>query len=182
MNLLTALDTKFFLIINRLPHTPVSDFIFIFLSHIGSLGIVWFIIGFLLLIMEKKRDILCMVRLICAGVMSFLTVEFVFKPWFGRLRPTQELGAIILGVDLSNSYSFPSGHAAIAWACAFVLARKKPKWRWGLYLLAFFISFSRVFIGKHFPLDVIVGGLLGLGIGEIAIRIITSPLGIMKKC
>ena len=181
MNFITTLDTYLFLVINHLPHTSLTDFTGVFLSHIGSFGFIWFMIGILYIVLDKKHNFVVAKLLMLAGAISFISTELVFKPWFGRLRPAEELGAIILGVDLSSSYSFPSGHATIGWACAKVLSHKKPQWRFGFYTLAFLISFSRVFIGKHYPLDVIAGGLLGFGIGSIVLRFFRASVDIIGK-
>ena len=59
--------------------------------------------------------------------------------------------------------------AATAWAMAFVLSREEPKLTFWFYLLAILISISRIYLGVHYPSDVLGGAILGLGIGWIAI-------------
>lgn len=174
---LLTMDRQFFLLINHLPHNALLDTINLLLSGIGTAGLVWFILGVILILKEEKKDLPTRASLrrsqaghwflapiIAAGATSWVLVEKIIKPWVARARPSPEIGAMIIG-DGRSDFSFPSGHATIAWAMAVVLSRKEPKLRWLFYTLALLISFSRVYLGKHFPSDVIAGGFLGFGIG-----------------
>jgi undecaprenyl-diphosphatase len=76
---------------------------------------------------------------------------------------------------LPATYSFPSGHAMVSFACATVLALAVPRLRWQLYALATLISFSRVYVGVHYPLDVLAGAVLGVAIA-IALRMLAAVL------
>jgi undecaprenyl-diphosphatase len=65
-------------------------------------------------------------------------------------------------VDLPATFSFPSGHATVSFACATVLAFAIPRFVVPLYALAALIAFSRVYVGVHYPTDVIAGAVLGI--------------------
>jgi undecaprenyl-diphosphatase len=67
-------------------------------------------------------------------------------------------------VALPHSGSFPSGHATTAFACATVLAVLEPRLRVPAFLLAAAIAYSRLYLGVHYPLDVLAGALLGVAI------------------
>lgn len=166
-------DDQLFFLINHLPHNAVLDALFLTLSGVGTAGIIWFLLAVWLFVREEKKDHWFFAPLLSAGAVSWLFVEQILKPLIARPRPAEYVGAIILEAASNGSFSFPSGHATIAWALAPILAEKEPRWRWGLYALAFLISFSRIYIGKHFPLDVAVGGLLGWIIGKGALHITT---------
>lgn len=90
------------------------------------------------------------------------------------------MGAIIIGSN-DNSYAFPSGHATIAFAMAYLLAHNEPRRRWIFYLLAILISFSRIYLGKHYPLDVLIGSVLGLVIGWAVITLYNKMHGQIKR-
>ena len=77
--------------------------------------------------------------------------------------------------SLPATYSFPSGHATVSFACATVLALAVPRLRVPLYALAALISFSRVYVGVHYPFDVLAGAVLGVAIA-IALRMLAEAL------
>jgi len=72
-------------------------------------------------------------------------------------------------VHVPHDHSFPSGHAATSFACATTLALAFPRLAAPLYLLAAAIAYSRVYVGVHYPLDVLGGAVLGIAVA-IALR------------
>lgn len=78
--------------------------------------------------------------------------------------------------ELSSSYSFPSGHSQEIGAVSFTLAAyfKKKKFWIIAAIVTLLVMYSRVFLGVHWPLDVLVGGLLGLGIGVLGHYLFTK--------
>lgn len=167
MERLLILDQQIFLIINHLPHTELTNALALAISGIGTAGLIWFIITALLFIKEEKKDQWFFLPSLFAGGTSWALVELILKPLVARVRPTELMGAIIVG-PASHDFSMPSGHATIACAMATMLAHKEPKWRWIFFTLAILISLSRIYLGKHFPLDVIIGGMIGWGIGYLS--------------
>ena len=78
-------------------------------------------------------------------------------------------------LESPSTYSFPSGHATVSFACATVLALAVPRLRVPVFVLAALISFSRVYVGVHYPFDVLAGAVLGVGIA-IALRTLAAAL------
>ena len=102
-----------------------------------------------------------------AATVSFFVasaLNFVLKDLVGRDRPPEAMGFDPL-VGVPGSPSFPSGHAMTAFATAAVVAVLAPRLRWPVLALAALIGFSRVYLGVHFWIDVLVGSLFGLAIG-----------------
>jgi undecaprenyl-diphosphatase len=68
-------------------------------------------------------------------------------------------------ISLPSGSSFPSGHTATSFACATVLSFFVPRAAPVFYLLALAIGFSRIYVGVHWPLDVLGGIVLGVAVG-----------------
>lgn len=160
------IDDRLFLSINHLPHTPIFDTVALTLSGIGNAGLIWFFLGVLLFIREERKDFWFFVPIAMAGAIAGIVVE-ILKQILARPRPTELLDAIV--VSSAHGYSFPSGHATMAFALATVLSAKEPKWRWWFFILAVLISLSRIYMGVHYPLDVIGGAMIGWAIGRLSI-------------
>ena len=92
----------------------------------------------------------------------------ILKPFFERIRPSHlNLEGINLLTSKGGKWSMPSNHAANMFSLAIVLSYFYKKYKPLLFLLAILISFSRVYVGVHFPGDVIVGGFIGVFISSI---------------
>jgi membrane-associated phospholipid phosphatase len=91
-------------------------------------------------------------------------LNYVIKGVFDRSRPPEAIGFEAL-VGVPGSPSFPSGHAMSAFAVAGAIALIAPRLRVPVLTLAAAIAFSRVYLGVHFWIDVLVGSALGLAIG-----------------
>lgn len=78
-------------------------------------------------------------------------------------------------VAVPHDHSFPSGHAATSFACATTLAFAVPRLAVPLYLLAAAIAYSRVYVGVHYPLDVLGGAVLGLAVATALRLLVRGP-------
>jgi membrane-associated phospholipid phosphatase len=97
-------------------------------------------------------------------------LDNVLKDLIERPRPRAVLGGdIVLRDTGATGFGFPSGHTTTAFALAAVLHPLLPgRWRWVAWLLAAAVGIARIYVGAHFPMDVIGGAALGVAIGGVA--------------
>jgi undecaprenyl-diphosphatase len=129
---------------------------------VGSIGAVWAAIALALALLQRRPALFLLVG---AGVLTAdmlsLGLKYVTareRPYVGNPEPEPLIGT---SLDLS----FPSGHAATAFAGATILAAYAPRQTVPLLVLAALVSWSRVYVGVHYPLDILVGALLGTAVG-----------------
>lgn len=173
MDVLLEIDRQVFLFINHLPHTPFFVSLMLFFSVTGMTTAIWFVLGLVLVLLEKKKDLKSVIFILCPLLLSLalshVLANLTLKPLIGRLRPNFVLPqTLLLGPPLSG-FSFPSGHATYSFAAASVLGKKRRGLKVFFYLLAALIAFSRIYIGVHYPLDVLVGAVLGVLIGKVSV-------------
>jgi undecaprenyl-diphosphatase len=104
-----------------------------------------------------------------AGIVACATTCIVIaicKSIWNRPRPILTLFDVRVVGDPLFTKSFPSGHTLTAWAVAVACSTFAPKLRFVLFPLAVFVGISRVYVGDHFPLDVIFGALIGAIVGK----------------
>ncbi len=104
-----------------------------------------------------------------AMLLAFLINDVTLKPLVHRLRPYQRDASVSVIGPAPTDYSFPSGHAAATFAAAVALSRAWPAGTVAWYLLAALISYSRLYLGVHYPSDVVAGALVGLACGWFAV-------------
>ena len=96
----------------------------------------------------------------------------ILKDAFDRLRPALADPAITALVATPDSPSFPSVHSATAFAAATAVGPFAPRLRWPLLALAAIVALSRVYLGVHYWLDVLVGATLGVVVGLAAAALV----------
>jgi undecaprenyl-diphosphatase len=131
---------------------------------------VWIAIA-LVLALLGRRPTLLLVVLVADGIADLLALAIkrvvdVQRPAFRYAEPKAL-------VPVPHDHSFPSGHAATSFACATTLALAFPRLAVPLYVLAVAIAFSRVYVGVHYPLDLLGGAVLGIAIAT-ALRWLVS--------
>jgi len=138
--------------------------VFVWLSRIGGWGLVWLALGLLLAIGRRSARPFVLVLLADAAANG---VSDALKAAVGEHRPH---GYDPL-IGLPHSSSFPSGHATMSFACATVLAVLEPRTAPLLFTLAAAIAYSRLYLGVHWPVDVLAGAALGVATSLLLLAI-----------
>jgi undecaprenyl-diphosphatase len=113
--------------------------------------------------------------LVAVGVAAGLTS--LLKELFDRVRPALADRGIEALVPTPESASFPSGHAATAFAAAVAVGAFYPRFRWPLLGLAVLVGLSRIYLGVHYALDVLAGAALGIAVGLLVVLATRRLLG-----
>ena len=162
-------ELKFMEWANEWWSSPVLDQVIPWVTHLGGhIAVVIFII--FSWILTNQRRVLGRLAILY-GIQSGILYGLKFL--IQRQRPLYFLemaSKLTKGPGEILDPSFPSGHAMYAFMMATLLAHWFPKSQIIFFLLAGFIGWTRIYLGLHYPTDVIVGGLLGYGITRLFIH------------
>ena len=164
---LQAMDAFVFVQINQMPHTRLLDRFMTRLSWVMTGGNGWLLFLLLATLVDRQRGWKATRAVVPALWLATATVEHPIKKWFRRRRPFVSLIEAIIVGRKPGSYSFPSGHSAAAFAGALLLTREYPGGARGFFGLASLVAFSRIYLGVHYPGDVLSGSLLGMVLARI---------------
>ena len=146
--------------------SPVLDHVLPWLTYLGShFAFILFII--LSWIITKQRKVLRRLLLLY-GIQSF--VIYGLKFLVQRQRPLfflEVASKLSKGPGEILDPSFPSAHAAFSFMMATLLALWFPRYRIIFFIVAGFVGWTRIYLGLHYPTDVIVGALLGYGVTKL---------------
>ncbi|WP_353084908.1 phosphatase PAP2 family protein [Flavobacterium sp.] len=164
-----ALDKKLFVFLNSLG-SPTFDGLWLLITKQAYWTPFFLLLAYLLFqkIGVKKLGIVVLfiaLILLCCDT----SVEF-FKTTFERLRPCNdpELKGIIRIIHHSSTYSFFSGHASNSMATmifVYMILKKYYKYAFLIFLYPLIFAYSRIYLGVHFPVDILTGYLFGSSLG-----------------
>lgn len=162
------LDLHLFRFFNWRIHNAFFDFVMPILTDLNKQRFVLVIVAlaYVWMMIKGSRQIriallLLIVTIACTDQLS----SFVIKHMFERPRPCHVLQNVRLLVGCGSGFSFPSSHAVNNCAAAFVLAYFIPRGTWWFFGFAATVAFSRIYVGVHYPLDVLGGAIIGLMCG-----------------
>jgi undecaprenyl-diphosphatase len=168
---LTELDVALFVFLNTKLTHPVLDTVMPFVTEQEHWYPVLLGLWLAMIIWGGKRGRMAAVALVIAVALADQISSSLVKPLVGRVRPCNALPAAQcrLLVARSTAFSFTSSHAANAFAMATVVSWRISRFAPLFFLCAVAVAYSRVYVGVHYPADIIAGAVLGALLGRLAI-------------
>ncbi|MCK9481809.1 MAG: phosphatase PAP2 family protein [Bacteroidia bacterium] len=181
---LQEIDRVLYEFLNGKLHTPFLDWLMPIITNANTwIPLYVGLLGYMIYRYRKLFFIPFLGLLISFGISDPVSAKII-KPIFERTRPCNEttVKSRVVGVECRNSFSFPSSHASNHFAIAVfmtLLIGTRKRFGLGFWMIwAGVIAYSRVYVGVHYPFDIIAGAILGSFIG-LVIAIITNK--ILKK-
>ena len=140
--------------------TPAADAFFVWYTQLGNGGLVWIALSLILVLFGRTRK--AGMLALAAMLLGFVCCNLTVKPLVSRIRPWLVVEGLRTLVAEHDPNSFPSGHTCAAFAAAGIWWRSLPRsWGGTALALAVLMGVSRLYVGVHFPCDVLAGALLG---------------------
>lgn len=185
MNGLEQLDAWLFLLLNHSLVHPALDDLMVFLTKPKFSGhILLLAVSFILIRKGKDGVLVFLLVLLAVGIADF-TASGILKPLFHRVRPCFALQGVRLLIDQTRSWSFASSHAANSTAIASLVwiffwrgDAVDKVFSLVMILYALLVAFSRIYLGVHYPGDILGGIAVGLG---SATAVYTAAAWIVKN-
>lgn len=156
---------------------PFLDTVMPYISSLARHGEFWILLALVLVCFKKTRK--AGVAMGIAMACGYLIGNMGMKNLFARTRPYDVVEVDLLVAKL-HDFSFPSGHTLVSFEAATALWFYHRKWGIAAFVLAALIGLSRLYLFVHYPTDVLVGAVLGIGIG-LAACVLTDRLWRGKK-
>jgi len=164
---LAQFDLMFFIFVNVWLANPVTDFIMPIITS-DKLIVLTYIVCLAILLWKGDKQLRWMVLFsIIVVVLCDQTASSFLKKWICRPRPCHIMSDINLLVGCGAGWSMPSSHATNVFGQFFFFAFFYKRQAWILLIYAFLVAVSRVFVGVHYPGDILAGTLLGGIIGGV---------------
>ena len=166
---LIELDKVVFLLFNYILANPVTNFVMPIITDDNYLRIIFVLIGLLLLVFGDRKQRWLVLFAGITMVLTDQTAAGFLKPLIERARPCHLFAPedLNLLVGCGSGYAMPSAHAANVFGQAALISMYVRFTRWPLYLFAILVASSRVFVGVHYPGDILMGALVGVLAGKL---------------
>jgi undecaprenyl-diphosphatase len=175
-------DTALLLLINTRWVCPFADGLMLLLSSETSLIPVLVVLLAYVFYKDWRKGLLVVFGIAVAVAIVDPLAARILKPWVARVRPCHELADQVRTLtSCGGEFCFPSNHAANMAAMATVIGCRFPRLLVVGVPVALAVAYSRVYLGVHYPLDVVAGLVLGAVVGLGASGLLTHVAGFARR-
>lgn len=167
MDFLYSIDLSVLYFFNHTISTPLLDKFFSIITNVNHWYITYVILLGISFVKGSTKGKLAVLGVILLIVVTDQTGYRILKEFFARPRPCNALADVITPLGCTGSFSFPSNHSLNNFAAAMFFYRLFPRLKWILFVTASLVAISRVYLGLHYPSDILGGAVLGLAFGYI---------------
>lgn len=165
MDFLYSIDLVIFYFFNHTISAPFLDKFFSIITNVNNWYITYVILLGYCFFKGGIKGKLAVIGLLLLIITTDQTGYRLLKELFARPRPCNLLNDVLTPVGCTGSYSFPSNHALNNFAAAMFFYRLFPKLKWALFIGASLVTISRVYLGLHYPSDILGGAVIGIAFG-----------------
>jgi undecaprenyl-diphosphatase len=162
-----SLDLAVFYLFNHSLSSGFLDKFFSILTNVNNWYIAYVILLGIVFTKGGVRGKIAVLFVIFLIVATDQLGHKVIKEIFQRVRPCNALSDVIAPLGCNGTYSFPSNHALNNFAAAMFFTRLFPKFKRILFITASLVAISRVYLGLHYPSDIVGGAIIGSAFGYI---------------
>ncbi len=164
------IDAQILLFIQQYIRQDMMNWFWKGITFLGDAGWFWIVLGVVLLIPKKTRK--AGTTALLALIIGSIVTNLALKTAVARVRPYDAVEGLVPLVKKLRDYSFPSGHTCASFSCAVVYYKMYPDIKGkGAMVLAVLIGLSRLYVGVHYPTDVLGGAIVGWLSAILALQI-----------
>ncbi len=167
MEVFYSIDLAIFYFFNHTISTGFLDKFFSIITNVNNWYIAYIILLGILFFKGGRKGKIAVLGIIILITVTDQTGYKLLKEFFERVRPCNALPDVLSPLGCAGGYSFPSNHALNNFAAAAFFSMLFPNYKVVLYVTASLIAISRVYLGLHYPSDIIAGAAIGMIFGYI---------------
>ncbi|MGD1006320.1 MAG: phosphatase PAP2 family protein [Ignavibacteriaceae bacterium] len=166
-NFLYSIDLSIFYFFNHTLSCGVMDKFFSIITNVNNWYIAYIILLGISFFKGGRRGKIAVLGIILLIILTDRLSATLIKDIFHRLRPCNALQDVITPLGCNGTFSFPSNHAVNNFAAAIFFYKLFPNLKWLLFITASLVAISRVYLGLHYPSDILGGAIIGSAFGYL---------------